>query len=404
MQSPPTMGTPRISAIGARWGLVDTSLSIDGAHSQVQRQLLNLQTGQAIDLSSSDPFGGHRYLDLNTQDPARPLCQPLTRSTDSRGDPLLRRRSMTRSGRWFLEQDTGGFADLQRCASRAKRRFSTHEGLGPVLGDGFVGYLLAGPHPRIVMQGLTNKRRGTAPWQDATTPVLAATGRRLIISARAPNRPFTVYSAAGLGLSSSAVGRAATDTPASASSPCHIGMRDVRIDTQGSNGTARIDAIVRVKSRHQSCRLIRRLSLSVSQGGRDSHIDGNPTRRTVHLTLGRDAHAAFVVSWANWCGARSRAFYAVLRAGPVRRRARISVLPTCLNRAHRSSLDVVSIGAQTNDPTAPEGHGLLESVLADHRIVRAARRLRDLGVGRVAEERFAGDVANLGDLLGDSDP
>ncbi len=88
--------------------------------------------------------------------------------------------------------------------------------------------------------------------------------------------------------------------------------------------------------------------MSVDGGNRKVRIVGNPAQRAVKLTLRSTEHAEFVVSWANWCGHRSRAFYAVLRDGNIRRQTRIRVLPTCVSKAHKSSIEVVSVRADSN--------------------------------------------------------
>ncbi len=184
-----------ISALGAHWALVDASSNPpDGIHGDDRRILLNPATGESVDLSFADPFGSRRYLDLDAERPARALCRPITRSRYSNtSQVVLKRRPMARSGRWFLEHDSTGIAELQRCGRSTQRRFANEA--GAVLGDGVVGYMTKRSRPRIVLETLYSSRRWSAPRPTGTDFVLTAAGRRLIISAQTPGGPYAVYSA-----------------------------------------------------------------------------------------------------------------------------------------------------------------------------------------------------------------
>lgn len=148
------------------------------------------------------PYGSHRYLDLDAEKPTRALCRPITRSGYSNTSQIvLQRREITRSGQWFLEQDSTGLAELQRCGRRAKRRFDperavvTGNGYVAVLGDGIVGYVTRDSRRPIVLERVSSGRRWSARRPRGTGFVLAAAGRRLIISTQTPGGPYDVYSA-----------------------------------------------------------------------------------------------------------------------------------------------------------------------------------------------------------------
>lgn len=192
----------QITELGARWALVDTVVvAEDGIHGEDRRVLLNIRTAQAVDLSRADPYGPRRYLDLDAEQPTRALCRPITRSRYSNTSQLvLQRRTITRSGRWFLEQDSTGIAELQRCGSRTKRRFSpkqavlTGDGHVAAIGKGIIGYVSSDRRRPIVLESLASRRRWKARRPTGNTFVLAAAGRHLIVSAQTGG-PYTIYRA-----------------------------------------------------------------------------------------------------------------------------------------------------------------------------------------------------------------
>jgi len=110
-----------------------------------------------------------------------PSCAPIRRRIGG-GIDDIKYLPLTKQSQWTLHATSSGGAYVQRCRSRRTLRLPRVS--SAVLGIDFVGYL---QRRRIVYLDLRSGRRSSRAWPTEQTPLLAAAGRRLIISA--PEQP-----------------------------------------------------------------------------------------------------------------------------------------------------------------------------------------------------------------------
>jgi hypothetical protein len=177
----------RIASIGERWAVVDARSSPDDLHVVQSRLLIDWHTQRIVSLGRDDPYGAHRYIDLDAAEPGRRLCSPVARILENGFDDM-KYAEVAKQGAWTLTYESLHGPLVQRCGQRTRRRLPRVS--QPVLGNDFVGYV---DGHRVIYLDLRTGRRQTRAWPTGQRPELAAAGRRLIISAPIPGGTYRLY-------------------------------------------------------------------------------------------------------------------------------------------------------------------------------------------------------------------
>lgn len=177
----------RITSIGERWAVVDARSSPDDLHVVQSRLLIDWRTQRSVSLGRDDPYGAHRYIDLDATDPGRRLCSPVARILENGYDDM-KYVEIAKQGAWTLTYESLHGPLVQRCGQPTRRRLPRVS--QPVLGNDFVGYL---DGRRVVYLDLRTGKRQIRAWPTSQRPELAAAGRRLIISAPAAGGSYRLY-------------------------------------------------------------------------------------------------------------------------------------------------------------------------------------------------------------------
>jgi hypothetical protein len=186
-----TFAYARTLAAGTEWLRVAASTNPFGSAPQGTETtaLVNRETGQAIGLGPTDPFGSRAFLDLDRTSPARRLCAPIRRPRVSLIRDDTRYAAITSVDRWVLTrklEDPAGDT-LQRCGRPEPEQIpGGYRAIA--LGKSLAAYTADRTPRRIVLLSLRSGRTWTSPWLRYSArsrryaPGLHMAGRHLILS------------------------------------------------------------------------------------------------------------------------------------------------------------------------------------------------------------------------------